>query len=403
MDMDPPREEPQQQNPLDAIMQQLMHMQTSHHQAMTQQEERMERLEAALAKATKENIRKEPEDLEKGPDLSAERSSPPALPIQAEPPRRPRTRFPDPPMYAGGTSEWPTWKAAMVNKLTVDGEAIGSRKEQFLYVFSRLEKMASKNTVTYMEHRRETAGPEDLLNHLATLYGDPNAQARAGRRLQQLKQGEGTSFAKFLPRLEKEFADAGAIEWPDQVKQQILLSSLNTTMKTALFSRGIPNDFLGLINRLHEISTDKDTLGLHETKPYRTARASNTDEMDWTPTVSVNRTETRTTRRRNSAEKQPKRARWVNEEEIQDRRQSGRCFRCGRHGCRVAECPYLPAFRPENQRIAAGSTKKGGRSTIESEKKTERNTRVKKAKPVIESDTSNDEFISASDSESGKE
>ena len=88
------------------------------------------------------------------------------------------------------------------------------------------------------------------------------------------------SFAKFLPRLEKEFADAGAIEWPDQVKQQILLSSLNTTMKTALFSRGILNDFLGLINRLHEINTDKDTLGLYKTKPYRTARASNADEMD---------------------------------------------------------------------------------------------------------------------------
>jgi hypothetical protein len=34
----------------------------------------------------------------------------------------------------------------MENKLAVDGEAIRSPQDQFTYVFSRLEKMALKNT-----------------------------------------------------------------------------------------------------------------------------------------------------------------------------------------------------------------------------------------------------------------
>lgn len=118
-----------------------------------------------------------------------------------------------------------------------------------------------------------------------------------------MKQGEGTLFAKFLPQLEKEFTDAGTIEWLDQVKQQILLSLLNTTMKTVLFNYGILSNFLGLINHLYKISTDKDTLGLHKIKPYRTARVSNTNKIDWTPTISVNQTKTYTTHRQNTAEK----------------------------------------------------------------------------------------------------
>lgn len=42
IDIDPPQEDPRPQNPLDAIIQQLIYIQTSHHQAITQQEERIE-------------------------------------------------------------------------------------------------------------------------------------------------------------------------------------------------------------------------------------------------------------------------------------------------------------------------------------------------------------------------
>jgi hypothetical protein len=75
----------------------------------------------------------------------------------------------------------------MENKLAVNGEAIGSWQDQFMYVFSRLEKLAWKNTGTYVKHSRDTAGPDDLLAYLEGMYGDPNAQSRAARRLHQIK------------------------------------------------------------------------------------------------------------------------------------------------------------------------------------------------------------------------
>ena len=63
-------------------------------------------------------------------------------------------------------------------------------------------------------------------------------------------------------------------------------------MTETLRYRGVPNTFSELITRLHEISADNDTLDINRTRNTRSIRT--TDEMDWTPTVSVNRTETYT-------------------------------------------------------------------------------------------------------------
>jgi hypothetical protein len=41
------------------------------------------------------------------------------------------------------------------------------------------------------------------------------------------------AFSKFLPRLEKEFADADALEWHDEAKRQILLGAINRTMSSS--------------------------------------------------------------------------------------------------------------------------------------------------------------------------
>jgi hypothetical protein len=42
-----------------------------------------------------------------------------------------------------------------------------------------------------------------------------------------------------------------------------------------------------------------------------------------------------------------KRAKWVNQEEIDARRQDRRCLRCGRNNCRIATCPLAAAVRPK--------------------------------------------------------
>jgi hypothetical protein len=330
---------------------------------------------------------------------------PPQTPTEtvASSTRRPRARLPDPPLFAGSVNDWPTWRITMENKLAVDSEAIGSRQDQFMYVFSRLEKLAWKNTGTYVKHSRDTAGPDDLLAYLEGMYGDPNAQSRAARRLHQIKQISGQPFNRFLPKLEKEFADAGAINWPDEARRQILLGALNEEMSAALMNRGVPATYSGLVSRLHEITTDMDALNLSKNRsnkaPRRQQKDPDSDAMDWTPTVSANRVNPRENRSRKGVDK---RAKWASHEEMTRRREEGLCLRCGSDNHHIAECPYRPAERPSSNRVASGQTKKD-RKGIDS---TAKRSRVKRAQPAIEdseSDSIGDKTESPSVTESESE
>jgi hypothetical protein len=204
-----------------------------------------------------------------------------------------------------------------------------------VYVFSRLEKLAWKNAGTFVKLHREDSGPTDLLNYLENIYGDPNIRARAARRLHKMRQKEDQKFSKFLPQLEREFADAGAYEWHDEAKRQILIGSLNRTMTKALMNRGIPTTFASLIGRLHEINSDMESLEINLPRRHHHQE----DDMDWTPTLSVNRTSTHPRERRSSGGPSKKRAVWVDREEMDLRRDERRCLRCGRDGCWTDKCP----------------------------------------------------------------
>lgn len=318
---------------------------------------------------------------------------------------RPRPRLPDPTMFAGTMNEWPSWRIVMENKLSVDGRAIGSPQDQFVYIFSRLEKLALKNTATFVKLRRNDAGPQELLDHLENIYGDPNAQARAARRLHQLRQKDDQPFSKFLPQLEREFADAGALEWHDEAKRQILLGSLNRTMTDSLMNRGIPPTFMGLISRLHEISTDREALAIHRSQRSKPSRAQdNDDDMDWTPSISANASGLRTRRLRNDDESSTRRqrARWADRNEMDRRRQEKRCLRCGRESCWSTECPYLPAIplsRQSDTRVAATTTTNNDRNTTEATPKRTRTKKSKAKREIVETSASEETLSTSDDSE----
>ncbi|KAJ5752055.1 hypothetical protein N7520_008972 [Penicillium odoratum] len=270
-------------------------------------------------------------------------------PPRLEPVYRPKARLPDPTPFGGNTADWPTWRVTIENKLHVDGVAIGSPQDQFMYVFSRLEKLAWKNTGTFVKLRRNDGDPQTILDYLEGIYGDPNIKARAARRLHQIRQSDSMPFAKFLPRLEKEFADAGALEWHDEAKRQILLGSLNKSMTNSLMNRGIPATFSDLIARLHEISTDMDALSINTPeRSHRVYAQKHQDSMDWTPTTTVNQAEFRTKHHRSGPETS-RQAKWVDHEEVERRRDEGRCLRCGKLGHFIAKCP-LPATQHQGPR-----------------------------------------------------
>ena len=322
--------------------------------------------------------------------------------------RRPRARLPDPSKFAGSTSDWPSWKITIISKLQVDGEAIGSASDQLIYIFTRLEKLAWKNTTAFMQQRKDTASPHELLAYLERIYGNPNIQAQAARRLHVLKQKGDQPFSKFLPQLEREFADAGALEWADEPKRQIVLNALNETMTNALRHRGVPKTFQGLIDQLHEISTDYDTLDTPRSRVKKTWKPHKQEEyhdtMDWTPSVSAvkaNRfTRDSPPNRGRDQYLTGKRAKWVEPEELDRRREEGLCIRCGRSSCRIATCPLKPARRPEEtkRRLSANKSEKTYRNGPVSTKKSRRREEV----AAVAGSSSEAEFTTASES-SGSE
>jgi hypothetical protein len=276
--------------------------------------------------------------------------------------RRPKSRLPDPSKFGGDRSEWTAWKTTMENKLLLDAEAIGDSTALFLYIYSRLDGNAWKSVTTYVRQNRESGQPVDFLRYLEQLYGDPNARDRAATRLHKLRQGDGQAFARFLPIFEREMADAGALDWPDDAKRPILLGALNRSLRGKLANRGIPQAFPEIINRLHEISNDMDALSIGDRpSSARSGKYSSPiidivsydDPMDIDPPASTVSRATAAVNPSGFKSGRPgdiplygQQAKWVTREEIERRKTEGWCLRCGRDRCRVRICPLLPARPP---------------------------------------------------------
>jgi hypothetical protein len=75
-------------------------------------------------------------------------------------------------------------------------------------------------------------------------------------------------------------------------------------------NRGVPATYSGLVNRLHEITTDIDALNLSKNRSNKLSRRRqkdlDLDAMDWTPTVSANRVNPRENRSRKGVDKRAK-------------------------------------------------------------------------------------------------
>lgn len=415
MDASPSETPSQQMEAMRQMMQQMMQQMMNQQSASEQRFRLLEDMVQSSQRTPSETPSNTPQNASATEAETTNIAGPPHIEVVAE---RRRARLPNPAMFSGTIADWPSWRITIENKLAVDGLAIGSSSDQCAYIYSRLEKSAWKNMTTFMRERRLNGTPHDMLEYMERIYGDPNMRARAARRLHQLRQKDDQSFLKFLPQLERELADAGAMEWPDEAKRQILLNSLNLNMSTALVNRGVPAAYAELVQRLHEISTDIDMLNLTRSKlsqSKHTRRAKFEEEvydpMDWAPSpTQTSVSQVKVARSSSgSASYQPedhylrgKRARWASNDEVEERRRKGLCLRCARSGCRVATCPLKPARRPQLQSQGVNTT-----ATEERSRKTggpaPKGTRIKKIERVYSSTESEESTQEVTESESEKE
>jgi hypothetical protein len=295
---------------------------------------------------------------------------------------KPRPSLPHPPTFSGSKSQWRGWKLEMEGKIEEDALAIGSLRAQLRYIFMRLEGAAKTNVTTFyeMQLRQESPDPSRLLERLDILYGERNRKQKAIQNLHSIRQREDETFIYFYPRFEKEIANADAERWDDDAKISYLRNALSSKMRDNLVgcSGSETNTYNGFAQKCVDVSNDMELYGQWKkkrgagnsytaehtrvltpmTSPNVNAAAhiNHEDMMEWEPTTTqVNafglrgkgNTNGYPSTRPEDRELLGKRAKWVNQEEIDARRQDRRCLRCGRNNCRIATCPLAAAVRPK--------------------------------------------------------
>ena len=187
-----------------------------------------------------------------------------------------------------------------------------------------------------------------FFHQLTLVFSDPQSKQRAQRKLESLRQGNRT-FMDVYMEWQSLVIKAGGSTWPDDVKKMTLDRVLNDELAKSLITAPSTTNFEAYCGVLKEID-DKMRAFKATRVQARTAKSSN-DHMTHLPTQQRHHIEKQEPMDWQStvvplASTQVKRAKWVDREEINKRKELGRCLRCGASGHRVKSCPYAPARLP---------------------------------------------------------
>lgn len=309
------------------------------------------------------------------PDSPPNKSIPVPVPSVSH---RMRAALPDPPKFSGNRSEFRTWYLEMEAKLSVDHDALGGSREQFAYIYSRLDRSPQNMASAYFAQGGLGANrdPTQFMEYLKSCYGDPNSKGRALERLRTLRQGRNESFGTFLPRFEKELAEAGGGQWIDEVKINYLSGGLHEQMRDRLINvPTLPEEYHLYVQTLQTIGSRLDSFSHDQRRSKSSQHLTSSDQangqvkpvtqamvapdiMDWEPT------KIRRAVQKDNEKLKGRRAKWVDKKEMDQRREENRCLRCGRSGCRTNICPLLPATPP---RVTVNRAKPVMKAAVEDE------------------------------------
>ena len=138
----------------------------------------------------------------------------------------------------------------------MDGEVIGSDRNQFKYVSSRLEGKGLQSALTFITICKDhpEASIARLFKYLNAMFGDHTKAQRAVETLRTMKQGPRELFSAFLPRFEKVLAEAGGMAWPDEVKRSYLDGALTFELRRLTITMPAISTYDNYINELMRMS-----------------------------------------------------------------------------------------------------------------------------------------------------
>ncbi|KAK9323108.1 hypothetical protein V1517DRAFT_373280 [Lipomyces orientalis] len=264
--------------------------------------------------------------------------------------KRPRPKLPDPDKFtAEDLSLFPQFLGKLQAKLEIDAAAIGAGRDHVWYCFSRLDGKAAARIYPWISAYKDSVHEftvERFFAQLAVAFEDPARKDKALNRLNTLRQGN-RSFGELMSELDRLLLEAGGHGWADEVKKGYVRAAINQALRDRLitieekptyeeYCLQIKNiaDRLAEFKRIASTPEIHSRGGLgHPTSGTNGARPGNTptaEPMEWEPSTA----------------KSSKRARWVDKEELNNRRQNGSCMRCGSSKHFIKDCPFLPPKRP---------------------------------------------------------
>ena len=262
---------------------------------------------------------------------------------------------------------------------------MGGARGQIATLITALKGNALHVCAGYLSTLMLSAMPSlaQAVAYLDRIYNDPQQQSKAIDELSRLRQGTDT-FDMFFTEFERLLALAGGDNWPEAVKIQSFRAATSTEIIRSNIASDDAKTLEDLVNQYRKIATNlalidapRTIFTTHAPVPRLNETLTSSDgtvpmEIDSynssTPVhgrKGLRRFNKNKDSRNYNGQQGPglptdtqlrgKRSIFVSKEELQRRRDTNACLRCGRLGCQVSVCP-LAAPRPSTTRARTTTT-----------------------------------------------
>lgn len=247
--------------------------------------------------------------------------------------------------FEGVHALYPQFETGLQAKFRKEAARFPDEESKLLFAIGLLQKDAAKNMTPWIQSAMKTPGAFTLENFFAQMrlqFNDEDRQRKAMTRLNELRQLQ-SSFEEYHAEFQRLlYESGGGLTWDDNNKISRFQHGMNIKLQTATVAiigttfEQYVRDVKIIAERLEAINRRSNNW--RNNGHSRNPPAASHDPMEWEPTV-------------NSLSN--RRAKWVDERELQRRKDNRLCYRCGSSEHIVPRCPYQPAVRPGGRRPPA--------------------------------------------------
>ena len=251
------------------------------------------------------------------------------------PKKQRKPTFPDPDYFNGvDRALYGPFRAKLLAKLAIDGEAIGGAYARLWYVYGRLQGDAAVHVLPWMNvYARDMEAVsdktiKDFFEYVDLVYIERNVETKALRRIIRMRPVEGRSFHETLIEFKRLLLQTGSSSPADDMwKKACLEGGIDPELRFRAVCLAEKDDFDEYCLQLLRVADC-----LEDLKREKAENGNNDEEEEQEE-------------EQEEEEQAPrKRARWVSAQEMQRRRAENRCYRCGGPSHYIAACRFLPPF-----------------------------------------------------------